>query len=115
MVVESWDENHAGNLAHCGNLQSSYPRNVVYGAMIKAVVDRFEGKYAVLILGKGERQLGVLKDLLPKQAKEGSWLQVEIENESLLSAVLDEVETNNAKQRIAEKLERLRRGDHLKK
>jgi len=83
--------------------------------MMKAVIDRFEGKQAVLILGEGERQLSVPKDLLPQQAKEGSWLQVEVENESLLSAVLDEVETDNAKQRIAEKLERLRRGDHLKK
>ncbi len=83
--------------------------------MMKAVIDRFEGKYAVLILGEGERQLNVPRTLLPKKAKEGSWLQVEIENESLLSAVLDEAETDNAKQRITEKLERLRRGDHLKK
>ncbi len=83
--------------------------------MMKAVIDRFEGKYAVLILGEGERQLNVPRTLLPKKAKEGSWLQVEIENESLLSAVLDEAETDNAKQRIAEKLERLRRGNHLKK
>ncbi len=82
---------------------------------MKAVIDRFEGKQAVLILGEGERQLNVPRTLLPKKAKEGSWLQVEIENESLLSAVLDEAETDNAKQRIAEKLERLRRGDHLKK
>ncbi len=82
---------------------------------MKAVVDRFEGKYAVLLLGEGERKLNVLRNLLPKQAKEGSWLQVEVENESILSAVLDEAETKNAKQRIAEKLERLRRGDHLKK
>ncbi len=82
---------------------------------MKAVIDRFEGKYAVLILGEGERQLNVPRNLLPKEAKEGSWLQVEIENESLLSAALDEAETDNAKQRIAEKLERLRRGDHLKK
>ena len=82
---------------------------------MKAVIDRFEGKYAVLILGEGERQLSVLRDALPRQAGEGSWLQVEIENESLISAVLDEAETDNAKQRIAEKLERLRRGDHLKK
>lgn len=82
---------------------------------MKAVIDRFEGKYAVLILEEGKRQISVLQDLLPEQAAEGSWLQVEVENESLLSAVLDEAETDNAKQRIAEKLERLRRGDHLKK
>jgi len=82
---------------------------------MKAVIDRFEGKYAVLILGEGKRQLSVLRDALPRQAGEGSWLRVEIENESLISAVLDEAETDSAKQRIAEKLARLRRGDHLKK
>lgn len=82
--------------------------------MMKAVIDRFEGKQAVLILGEGERQLNVPRTLLPKKAKEGSWLQVEVENESLLSAALDEAETDNAEQRIAEKLERLRRGGHLK-
>ena len=83
--------------------------------MMKAVIDRFEGEFAVLIVGDDEQHLNVLKKLLPKPSKEGSWLQVEIQNSEVISAVIDEEETANAKQRIADKLARLRRGDHLKK
>ena len=82
---------------------------------MKSVIDRFEGKFAVLIVGDDEQRINVLKKLLPKQSREGSWLQVEIQNGEVISAVIDEEETANAKQRIAEKLARLRRGNHLKK
>ncbi|MBV5347940.1 DUF3006 domain-containing protein [bacterium] len=82
---------------------------------MKAVIDRFEGEFAVLIVGEDEQRVNVLKKLLPKLSKEGSWLQVEIQDGEVVSAAMDKEETANAKQRIAEKLERLRRGDHLKK
>jgi len=82
---------------------------------MKAVIDRFEGKFAVLIVGDDDQRINVLKKLLPKQSREGSWLQVEIQNGEVISAVIDEEETANVKQRIAEKLARLRRGNHLKK
>ena len=82
--------------------------------MMKAVIDRFEGKFALLIVGDNEQRINVLKNLLPKQSREGSWLQVELQNGEFVSAVLDKEETAKANQRIAEKLERLRRGDHLK-
>jgi hypothetical protein len=83
--------------------------------MMKAVIDRFEGEFAVLIMGEDEQRMNVLKKLLPKPSKEGSWLQVEIQNGEFISAVMDEEEAANAKQRIADKLAMLRRGDHLKK
>jgi hypothetical protein len=83
--------------------------------MMKSVIDRFEGEFAVLIVGEGEQRINVLKKLLPEQSREGCWLQVEIQNGEVISAVPDEEETAKAKQRIAEKLARLRRGDHLKK
>jgi len=81
---------------------------------MKVVVDRFEGEFAVLIVEEDEQRLNVPRKLLPEQSKEGSWLQVEIQNGEVVSAVMDEEETANAQQRIAEKLARLRRGDHLK-
>ena len=77
---------------------------------MKSVIDRFEGKYAVLIVGDDEQRINVLKKLLPRKSREGSWLQVEIQNGEVISAVIDEEETANAKERIAEKLARLRRG-----
>lgn len=81
--------------------------------MMKAVIDRFEGEFAILSVGEDEQRINVLRKLLPKQTREGNWLQVEIQNGEVSSVVIDEEETAKAKQRIAEKLSRLRRGDHL--
>jgi prophage tail gpP-like protein len=83
--------------------------------MMKAVIDRFEGRVAVLIVGEDELRLNVPKKRLPRQSREGDWLQVEIQNGEVMSAVMDQEETASAEQRIAEKLARLRQGDHLKK
>ncbi len=80
---------------------------------MKAVIDRFEKDKAVLLLGDGEDQLLVPRAALPSSAKVGDWLRVVVNGTTLVSAILDEEETARAKQRIADKLERLRRGDHL--
>ena len=80
----------------------------------KAVIDRFENGVAVLLLKDGQEKLDTPKKSLPKGVKVGQWLQVEVEDGKLLSAVIDLEETARAKARIAEKLAMLRRGDHLK-
>lgn len=80
----------------------------------KAVIDRFEEDQAVLLIGDQERKLVVPRKSLPRGVKEGHWLRVEMDGERLVSAAIDEEETAKVKQRIAEKLERLRRGEHLK-
>jgi hypothetical protein len=81
----------------------------------KASIDRFEGSQAVLIIGEGDalRHVNVPKKALPKGAKPGTWLQVEMNGDRLLSAAIDAEETARAKQRIMDKLERLRRGEQL--
>ena len=79
----------------------------------KAVIDRFEGEHAVLLLGDGEKQLVVPRKSLPGEAKEGTWLQIVVKDGVLTNAVIDAEETASAKERIAEKLARLRRGEHL--
>ncbi len=79
----------------------------------KAVIDRFEEGQAVLLVGDQERKMVVPRKSLPRGVKEGHWLRVEVDREKLVSAVIDEEETAKVKQRIAEKLERLRRGEHL--
>lgn len=78
----------------------------------KAVIDRFEGDKAVLLVGEEEDRLIVPRTLLPPRVKEGDWLQVDVEDDRVLSAAIDDDETASAKQRIAEKLARLRRGEH---
>jgi hypothetical protein len=75
----------------------------------KAVIDRFEGDKAVLLVGKEQDQLVVLKSFLPKGVKEGDWLNVDVEDDRVLSATIDLDETNAAKKRIAEKLAKLRK------
>jgi len=79
-----------------------------------AVIDRFEGDQAVLLVGESERQAVVARSELPKSSREGHWLQVEFAGGKLVSAAIDEAGTARAKERIAEKLERLRRGEHRK-
>ena len=80
---------------------------------MKAVIDRFEDGWAVLLVGDEARLLNVPRKLLPRGAREGHWLKVEIEGDQLVSAAIDRDETARAKQRVTEKLERLRRGEHL--
>jgi hypothetical protein len=79
---------------------------------MKAVIDRFEGDFAILILGKEDQRLNIPRKDLPKAAKEGSWLQLDIVNGQPSNIFLDEQETEAARQRIADKLARLRKGDY---
>ncbi len=81
---------------------------------VKAVVDRFEGEKAVILVGDEEEQLVVDRSQLPPETKEGDWLKADVEDDMLLSAELDRDETANAHARIEAKLEALRRGDQLR-
>ncbi|HKP52333.1 MAG TPA: DUF3006 domain-containing protein [Chloroflexia bacterium] len=82
--------------------------------MEKAVIDRFEGEWAVLLVGDIGRVVNVPRLSVPGKAREGDWLHVEVEGDELISAVLDKEETRRVRKRIEEKLRRLRRGEHLK-
>jgi hypothetical protein len=79
-----------------------------------AVIDRFEGQMAVLLIGTRQRVLDVPRELLPPDAQVGSWLRVQLQHDQLIHAELDTAVTDAAQQRIQEKLARLRRGDHLR-
>jgi hypothetical protein len=80
----------------------------------KAVIDRFEDDWAVLLVGKDERRVNVPRKQLPRGAREGHWLKVEFEDDGSVSAVIDHEETARTRERIQEKLARLRRGEHLR-
>lgn len=92
---------------------------------VKAVIDRFEEEYAVLLLKDGEEKLIIPRESLPERAKEGHWLRLELEERRteegdsydsrpyVTGIELDEEETAVVKKRISDKLARLRRGDHL--
>jgi hypothetical protein len=79
--------------------------------MTKAVIDRFEGSVAILLLGDTAQRMEIDRKLLPKEAREGHWLEIEIRDGKVYRAELDQEETDKRKLSIAEKLERLRRGE----
>ena len=67
---------------------------------MKAVVDRFEGEYAVLLFGDDEIKVDFPKKLLPEGAREGSWLKVVFE--------LDHEGTKKQEEKIARLIEKLK-------
>lgn len=67
---------------------------------MKAVIDRFEGDQAVLLLGEREQQLVVSRSVLPQEATEGSWLRVYFD--------LDPEETETRRERVGGLLQKLR-------
>ena len=77
---------------------------------MKAVIDRFEGDLAVLILGDKDQRLNLPRKLLPPKAKEGSWLTLDIVGGQPRNITLDLKETAAARKRIAAKLAKLRKG-----
>ena len=78
----------------------------------KAVIDRFEEGWAVLLIGEEERRMDVPRKDLPRGAREGHWLRIKLCCDQIIGAEIDEQETKRVRERISSKLERLRRGDH---
>ena len=80
---------------------------------LKGVIDHFEGEWAVVELTDETEPRNVPRTLLPRRAKEGDHLQLEIEDGTVIQAKVDSDATQAAKKRIQDKLEQLRRGEHL--
>ena len=67
---------------------------------MKAVIDRFEGDYAIVLFGEDEIKVDIPKNLLPEGAQEGSWLRVSLE--------LDQDGTIGQKKKINDLLDKLK-------
>lgn len=66
---------------------------------MKAVIDRFEGEYAVVLFGDAEIQVDIPVVLLPEGVEEGSWLRVSFE--------LDPEGTQGQKEKINDMLDKI--------
>jgi hypothetical protein len=55
-----------------------------------AVVDRFEGELAVLLVGDERQPFDVRRSHLPPGTREGQWLRVEISGGQLLGVSWDD-------------------------
>jgi hypothetical protein len=67
---------------------------------MRAVIDRIEGKMAVVLMGDYEEKIDIPLADLPKGTKEGTCLKVKFE--------IDQDEEVNRRKRIEERLERLK-------
>ena len=67
---------------------------------MKAVIDRFEGDFAVVLVGEEEIKMDIPRQLLPPGAREGSWLKIGLE--------LDPKGTKKQEEKISGLLEKLK-------
>ena len=81
--------------------------------MQSAVIDRFEGDYAVLFFAGSDTPINVLRRELPEGVREGDHLKIELRDGEVIQAEYDSQATDEARRRIQTKLDRLQRGEHL--
>ena len=76
----------------------------------KAVLDRIvDGVHAVIHVGEAETEHIVPVELLPEGTTEGDWLRVRMRDGEVIEVETDETETTKMKERIAEKMGKLRK------
>lgn len=68
---------------------------------MKAVIDRLEGNFAVLLFDEEEIKVALPRQLLPAGAREGSWLTVNLE--------LDQERTQKQEEKIVGLLDKLKK------
>lgn len=75
----------------------------------QAVIDRFEGTLAVLLVGEDERMRHVPVSRMPSGAREGDWMKICLTDGEITSIQTDPAETQRRRSLIESKLEHLRR------
>ena len=70
---------------------------------LRAVVDRIEGKMAVLLVGEEQYRIVVPRSFLPEDAEEGAVLNIRMETDAAATA--------DARRRVQELIDRLSGGE----
>lgn len=74
----------------------------------RAVIDRIvDGEHAVILVGNEEQEIVYPAKELPPAAKEGSVLQVILENGVIEQIELDETDTEQTRKSVMEQMNRL--------
>jgi hypothetical protein len=68
---------------------------------IKATIDRFEEDKAILVVGENKDDHIVPHTTLPHSVIAGLWLLVDVEDNRVINAIIDEEETTKVKERLA--------------
>jgi hypothetical protein len=79
---------------------------------MKAVIDRFEVDFAVIILSDEDKQINIPREVLPANAREGSWLTLDLIGGEPRNIKFDPQQTETSRERIAAKLAKLRKGNN---
>ena len=83
--------------------------------VVKASLDRLEGDYAVIYSYTDAKKFDIPRKMLPKGSKPGTRLILEVDGDEIENVTVDERATEDAKDRIRRKYEKLRLGKHLKR
>lgn len=67
---------------------------------MKAVIDRIEGEYAAVLVGDEEVKINVPLELLPGNAREGSWLKITFQ--------LDPESTKKQEEKVSDLIKKLK-------
>jgi hypothetical protein len=80
-----------------------------------AVIDRYEGQFAVVFFDDDpDTPVDIARYHLPRRKpKDGTYLKIERRGDEIVSIIIDKEATKAARKRIQDKLDRLRRGEHL--
>ena len=78
-----------------------------------ASLDRFEEEFAVAYSDDGSK-FDIPKELVPKGAAQGARVRLFLKDGKVIMVRVDRKEAKSLDEKIKEKLERLKRGDHLK-
>ncbi|EGL82263.1 hypothetical protein CathTA2_2179 [Caldalkalibacillus thermarum TA2.A1] len=76
---------------------------------VKAVVDRIEDRYVVLLMGEEEKELHVPLEQVPGELQEGEWVIATLSaQQEVISLKTDKEETEKIGTRIQEKAKHLK-------
>ena len=79
---------------------------------IKASIDRFEEGFAIAYSDGGEK-IDIPMSIIPKDVLGGSRVTISFRHQKIVSVKLDKGQTDELEKKIKDKLERLKRGEHL--
>ena len=74
----------------------------------KAVIENITEDKAVLLIGEKEEEKIISMNELPKGVNVGDWLQLIFDNGQIIKITVDKEETEKVKERIKEKMKKLR-------
>ena len=78
--------------------------------IIKASVDRFEEDYAVVYSNRDNSRFDIPREMISEDVKPGMRLLLHIDGGEIIGIEMDREETNDARERIRRKYQRLRKG-----